>query len=139
MSCFGNIHAFSFFVVTEMDDMALPHYISVTLLLLLVSYCVWIISLTRCARVCTMTLTMLIQGWVSHVAYVEHGQLKHFTVEDMTVGDTANGKLLDRVETWLTAEKEERKKTDGKVKMRKVEGSQKITATISSKHMSYFR
>ena len=119
--------------------MALPHYISVTLLLLLVSYCVWIISLTRCARVCTMTLTMLIQGWVSHVAYVEHGQLKHFTVEDMTVGDTANGKLLDRVETWLTAEKEERKKTDGKVKMRKVEGSQKITATISSKHMSYFR
>ena len=79
---------------------------------------------------------------MSHVAYVEHGQLKHFTVEDMS-GAAANGvgsgKLLDRVETWLTAEKEERKKTDGKVKLRKVEGSQKMTATISSKHMSYFR
>jgi len=79
-----------------------------------------------------------LEGWVSHVAYVEHGQLKHFTVEDMS-GAANGGKLLDRVETWLTAEKEERKKTDGKVKMRKVEGSQKMTATISSKHMSYFR
>ena len=108
---------------------------------LCVCVCLFLTIAVGCVfvRMLIMTLIIIIiQGWVSHVAYVEHGQLKHFTVEDMS-GAANGGKLLDRVETWLTAEKEERKKTDGKVKMRKVEGSQKMTATISSKHMSYFR
>jgi len=94
-----------------------------------------------------------LEGWVTHLAYVENGKMKRYgAVDEFLPAVVANGggsgsptKLLDVVEKWLAEEKETRKSC-GIVELELMNTGVGGAASAAggrfampSKHMSYYR
>lgn len=91
-----------------------------------------------------------LEGWVTHLAYVENGRMKRYGAVEEFLPPPADGagppaKLLDVVEDWLAEEKETRKSC-GVVELELMNTGVGGAASAAggrfampSKHMSYYR